>query len=96
MPQILSSIGKNRFYYQGVAIWKNLTPDKFECWALIVFQILLSSLKIGLLASRDIVFVSFLKLLVCAVVLFLVVMCIVWFYLLSVVFLYRVSLGSYC
>jgi len=27
VPQIFSSIGKNSFYYRGVAIWNNLSPN---------------------------------------------------------------------
>ena len=27
VPQIFSSVGKNSFYYCGVAIWNNLPPD---------------------------------------------------------------------
>ena len=54
VPQIFSSIGKNSFYYRGVAIWNSL-PSKI-CVALIIFQILRFRLKNWFVS---IVFVSF-------------------------------------
>ena len=56
VPQILSSIGKNSFYYSGVLIWNNLPP---VCMSLITYQILRHRLKYCIVSTVLLLFILF-------------------------------------